>query len=278
MAKHQEGRSPYKFFLLTFAYSWILWLPLVLDGIGIVDLGIEVSEAVLAIAAGIGAFSPLAAAITLIVRRHGWKEAWQFFRQAFDFRTRPRYYLLALLVPLMMAVVAHYLAPVFNLQVADTLVPEEAGNPWLFFVPYFFFILLIGGGQEEWGWRGYAQQPLQERFGVIKASLLIGIAWSFWHLPLWFFPGSVNATYPYLGFVLFTTSSAVVYGWIYNASGQKLIIPLLMHAMNNTVPPLFPFLHRVEGKPETAYWIYAGAAAVAGLIAATLIRRRGEVS
>lgn len=262
MAKHREGRSPFMFFALTIAYAWTLWLPGILAG---VDYLILVT---------IGAFAPLAAAVTLISRRHGWRESWQFIRQVSDFKTKPVYYLLALLIPLAVAAATHYLAPLFNLQVADTLFPETV-NPWLLLIPYLIFIMLIGGGQEEFGWRGYAQQPLQERYGVIKASVMIGLVWGVWHLPLWAFPDAQGA-YPFVAFVMQTVGVSLVYGLLYNASGQKLIIAILYHGMWNTAPPLFPFLHQVEGEPQTAYWIYAGVTVAAGLIAAFIIRRRRD--
>jgi len=278
MSKHQERRSPFVFFALTIAYTWLVWLPSIITGLG-VDFGFD-AAAYNQVFNLIGAFGPLAAALTLIVRRHGWKESWQFIRQAFDFRTKPIYFLLALAIPLGYHVVAHYLAPLFNLQVADSLlglVVPEGASPWtvvIVVILYFLFILMVGGGQEEFGWRGYAQQPLQERYGIIKASLMIGVVWGVWHLPLWIMPGDGHSTYSFLAFLIMTTSQAVVYGWLYNASGQKLIIPLLFHAMHNTAPGPFPVLHMIPGEPETAFWVYAGVNVVAGLIAAYLIRRR----
>ncbi len=267
MSKHQEDRSPFKFFGLTFAYSWGLWLPAIL--LGLAD---RYGLTLYFILAFVGAFAPLASALTLITRRHGWKESRKFIKQALDFKTKPFLYLMALLVPLAVAAVAHYLAPQFNLPVADMLFPEESVSPWLLAVPYFFYILFIGGGQEEFGWRGYAQQPLQERYGVIKASLLIGVVWGVWHLPLWAFPDA-QGNYSALAFVMHTTGVSLVYGWLYNASKQNLITSFLFHAMWNTAPGLFPFLHEMEGIPQHAYWVYAGVTVVTGLIAAYFIQR-----
>jgi len=41
---------------------------------------------------------------------------------------------------------------------------------------------------------------------------------------------------------------------------------MVFHAMSNTAAPLLPFLHGIEGKPESAYWIYAAVNVVFGLI------------
>ena len=277
MSKHLEGRSPFVFLALTIALTWLIWLPSIITGL-IGDFGFD-AEAYLIVFNIIGAFCPLIVAVALIVRRHGWSQSWVFIRQAFDFRTKPIYVVLALAIPLGLNIVAHYLAPVLNLEVADslmgTIVPD--GTPTvvvvLMFIAYFIFILFLGGGQEEFGWRGYAQQPLQERYGILNASLLIGVVWGIWHAPLWIMPGDGHSSYSFLAFLLMTTSQAVVYGWLYNASGQKLIIPLLFHAMNNTAPGPFPIFHMIPGKPETAYWIYSGVNILAAMIAAYLIRK-----
>lgn len=271
MNKHLEERNPFTFFILTFAFSWGFWLPSI--WLWLDDYGMELYIPITAL----GQFAPLAAAATLIARRHGWKEVWQFFRQAFDFKTKSIYFILALLVPLVIQAIAHYLIPLFGLPVADTLFPEEAGNPWLLMVPYFIFILIAGGGMEEFGWRGYAQQPLQERYGVIKASLLIGVVWGLWHLPLWVFPEG-QSEYSFPAFVLMTTGVSLVYAYLYNASGQKLIIALFFHAMWNTASPLFPFLHQLDGVPQTGFWVFAVVSALAGLIAVYLIKRQEKHS
>ncbi len=276
MTKHQIHRKPVIFFLLTFAYSWILWMPSILAGLG-VEFAFDIATYT-AVVVPIGAFAPLLAAITLIARQHGWKEVWQFIRQAFDFRAKPVYFVLALLVPIIIHAIAHYLAPLLGLEVANTLLPEDLPvSPVVLAIPYFLAMLLIGGGQEEFGWRGYAQKPLQDRMGVIPASLLIGIIWGLWHLPLWVMPGEPHSTYPYIAFLLMTTSISVVYAWIFNASGQKLIIVMFFHAMSNTAAPLLPYLHWTAGKPETAYWLYAGVNILAAVIAAFSIQRKPSV-
>lgn len=277
MSKHLEGRSPFTFLILTVALTWLIWLPSMITGL-IGDFGFD-AEAYITVFNIIGAFCPLIVAIALVVRRHGWGQSWVFIRQAIDFRTKPIYFVLALAIPLGLHILAHYLAPVFNLEVADSLmglvVPEGTPTPVvvLMGVAYFFFILFLGGGQEEFGWRGYAQQPLQECYGITKASLIIGAVWGIWHAPLWIMPGDGHSSYSFLAFLLMTTSQAVVYGWLYNASGQKLIIPLLFHAMHNTAPGPFPVFHMIPGKPETAYWIYSGVNILAAMIAAYLIRK-----
>ncbi len=262
---HKLNRDPWKFFLLTFAYSWILWIPSVLDGIGI-ELPIDIAGYSIVVVI-IGAFAPLLAAITLIGREAGWKGIKAFLGQALDFHFKPIYLLIALALPLVIHAIVHYLAPAVGLDVAKTLFPAESPvSPIILAIPYLFLMLIIGGGQEEFGWRGYAQEPLQDKIGVLPASLVIGVIWGIWHLPLWFMAGDLHSAYSFLAFVMMTTSISVMYAWLYNSSGNKLIIVMIFHAMNNTAAPLLPFLHGIEGKPESAYWIYAAVNVLFGII------------
>ncbi len=270
MTIHYKNRDPWKFFLLTFAYSWLIWIPSVLDGIGI-DLPFSVTGYSMVVVI-IGAFAPLMAAITLVTREAGWKGAKAFLSQAFNFRLKPIYLVIALVLPIIIHAIVHYLAPAFGLDVAKTLFPTEISvAPIILAIPYFFLMLVIGGGQEEFGWRGYAQEPLQEKIGIIPASLVIGVIWGIWHLPLWFMTGDLHSAYSFLAFVIMTTSISIMYAWLYNSSGKKLIVVMFFHAMNNTAAPLLPFLHGIEGKSENAYWIYAAVNLIFGIIFAYII-------
>jgi len=275
MSDHSKNRNPWKFFLLTFAYSWIIWIPSVLDGIGI-KLPFDIAGYSIVVVI-IGAFAPLLAAITLVTREAGWKGTRTFLGQVFDFHFKPIYLLIALALPLLIHAISHYLALAIGLDVAQTLFPAESPvAPIILAIPYFILMMIIGGGQEEFGWRGYAQQPLQERMGVIPASLIIGVIWGLWHLPLWFMAGDLHSAYSFFAFVLMTTSISLMYAWLYNSGGKKLILVIIFHAMNNTAAPLLPFLHGIVGKPETAYWLYSTVNVVIGIIFAYLLLKRSK--
>jgi membrane protease YdiL (CAAX protease family) len=45
----------------------------------------------------------------------------------------------------------------------------------------------------EIGWRGFALPRLAERLGLVEVSLVLGVIWATWHLPLFFVP--VGDTY-----------------------------------------------------------------------------------
>lgn len=254
----QSSRNVWFFFLLTFIYSWLLWLPFVLSGFGVIQLS-ETAASMMTPAVMLGAFGPLLAAVILIIRKDGRSGVKKFFRNAFNFRVKLIYYVLALLLPLLITAVAHYIVNFTGIDILPAnLFPEDLAVPVIvLIIPYFIFILVAGGGQEEFGWRGYAQQPLQQRFGILGGSILLGIVWGVWHLPLWFMPGEGHAYYSFYAFLLFTVSMSVILGWLYNASGKKLIVPLIMHAMSNVSVPFFPIMHMADVE-QPGYWVWVG--------------------
>lgn len=146
MIEQNTERKPWIFFLLTFAYSWLLWLPSMLSGWG-VEIPFDISVYT-AIVVPIGAFAPMFAAITLIFRKERWPGVKALLRQAIDFRVKPLYFILALLLPILIHAIAHYLAPAIGLEVADTLFPADLpASPIIIAIPYFFLILLIEIGR-----------------------------------------------------------------------------------------------------------------------------------
>jgi membrane protease YdiL (CAAX protease family) len=64
----------------------------------------------------------------------------------------------------------------------------------------------------------------------LRASLLIGVAWALWHIPTLFMPGARGVSAWELGlYVVAYLSSSVVYTWLYNATGGRMLAPLLAH-------------------------------------------------
>ena len=58
------------------------------------------------------------------------------------------------------------------------------------------------------------------------------------------------------------------------SSSRGLVLLTLIFMFSSVdAAPLLPFLHGQAGKPETAYWLYAGVNVVVGIIFAYLIIR-----
>lgn len=91
---------------------------------------------------------------------------------------------------------------------------------------------------EEFGWSGYAIDPMQERWGALPASILLGSVWAVWHVvPL------VQADRS-LGWITWwcfgTVATRILIVWLYNNTGRSILPASIFHAMGNVVWQLFP--------------------------------------
>lgn len=115
-------------------------------------------------------------------------------------------------------------------------------------VPVFIMIYLLNALPEEYGWRGYLLDPLQKRYKAIGASLILGLIWGLWHLPLVFIEGTTQAAIPFYEFVLQTMMLAVVYTWIYNNTNKSVLAVALFHASANIAGAAIPTWTTTQGR------------------------------
>lgn len=103
-------------------------------------------------------------------------------------------------------------------------------------VGYAAFVLLLGPLPEEIGWRGYLLDRLQVRWRAAVSSLLVGLAWFTWHLPLFAMVGYYAAAGGPPDPVNFATGivvASVFYTWLHNNTGRSVLAAILFHFTQN---------------------------------------------
>jgi membrane protease YdiL (CAAX protease family) len=111
--------------------------------------------------------------------------------------------------------------------------PMPVGLMMMPLVMSLFISLITGAMGEELGWRGFLLPRIQERYNATISSIIVGVIWSLWHLPLWSLPGyGWNAT-PYWGFALTTISISVIMTWVLNNTNGSLVMASLIHLTMN---------------------------------------------
>ena len=111
---------------------------------------------------------------------------------------------------------------------------------------YTFFISLPGGliigGLEEAGWMYILQPELDKKYGFALSSVLVGIIWILWHIPLFFIPGT-NHGEGLINFWMFAVQLIAFRffnGAIYKVSGKgRVFMCVLFHTMFNAASPIF---------------------------------------
>src|SRR5215213_8799653 len=127
-----------------------------------------------------------------------------------------------------------------------------------------FFIFPGSALGEEIGWRGYALPRLQARRSALSASLILGVIWGFYHLPLYFTGQAIRPLSLFPLFVVSTIALSVIITWMYNSTGGSLLLVVLLHATYNlTLTILIAPLGR---QVTLAFSLYVGLLVVAAIV------------
>jgi hypothetical protein len=139
-------------------------------------------------------------------------------------RLHPRWYVLALTLPLPISLLAGVLERAWG--AAGPISPAPLS--WLGMV---VFVMVLG---EEIGWRGFALPRLLQRWHPALASIFIGVIWAVWHLPLFFMDGMPQYGSPFGAYMLYTTGLSVILTMLAIRTGGSLVIATLFHGAVNT--------------------------------------------
>src|SRR5215207_5257665 len=155
----------------------------------------------------------------------------------------PKYYLAALIVPAVFVTAVVLIVQALGL--GEFRWSEAIWFVYLMLLVIALPVTLFTVG-EEYGWRGYLLPRLLP-LGEIRASVLLGVIWGVWHLPLLLaglnYPG-VNIFLAIIVFTFVTVALSFTYTWFYIASSGSVLVAAVFHASTNQfsdtfwVPPL----------------------------------------
>jgi membrane protease YdiL (CAAX protease family) len=265
------------YFLVTFGFSWALWGPEALVAQGILPQDVQTNFGWLFSYAAWGPLLGAFAAAWYELRLDGVKD---LLRRAISLRHGAVWYLLALvLFPLLiggslwLATLGGETLPV-NTMLEETVngimangAPQVVAYVMALVVGAFFIFFLGGPLQEEFGWRGLLLDRLQTRFSPLWSSVITGLSWGLWHLPL-FFISRQEMYYqrPLWGLLLSTVLVSIIMTGVFNRTSGSIFIALVLHTSFNWSHYAFPTL-----KSDTASLILFG---VLGLASAIFIWRQ----
>ncbi len=225
-ARSTPAGSLLKFFLLTYAVMWTCFITVAVA----IPAGTPVGHVLLLL----GAFAPSLAALWLTARIEGGAAVETLLRRVIQWRVAGRWYLFA----------AGYVAAI-KLSVA--LIYRVATGEWPRFGQESVGIILAAivfstpfQAGEEIGWRGYALPRLAARFGLARASLLLGLIWACWHLPQFFIREADTYRQSFFLYVLQVTALSVAMAWLWERTGRSLLLPMLMHSAVNNSKDIVP--------------------------------------
>ena len=215
---------PWDFLALVFALSVPLW------AFGGRPLPLPINLP----ASALTTFVPATAAAILVYRRAGSSGVKSLISRAWDFKriTRNVWY-----VPALLLAPSIYVLSFAVMRVLGLPLPQPVSIS-LLAAPVFFVMFLISGAGEELGWTAYATEPVQRRWGMVQAGLILGVLWAIWHaIPF-------VQTRESAGWIVWqsmkTVAMRMVIVWLYSRSGRSVFAANLYHTTDNVSWALFP--------------------------------------
>jgi uncharacterized protein len=211
------------YFTLTFGLAWVLW------GVAAFltsRVNVSAGRPLLFLP---GTFAPAIVALWMSYRLSSSGQHRQLLAGLFQWQVAARWYAFAAAYMVVAKITA---AAVFRFSEGEW--PAFGSTPlYLLFVATAFSAPVQAG--EEIGWRGYALPRLGEAIGFRAASVILGVIWAVWHLPLFLIAGTDSTGQPFVVFILAVTGISVAMTWLYLNTNRSLVPVMLMHAaVNNT--------------------------------------------
>lgn len=245
------------FFILAYAISWLIWLPLYGPHVGITGLP------VLPYHHALGAFGPLLAAAVM----HRGEGTFSSFAKGFVRVGNVWYLLVALLSPFVLLVAALLAYGLVSGTPAGMGgIGQSKEFPEFGVIGFTLYNIFTFGFGEEAGWRGYALPKLQQRYSPLTATLVLTVFWAAWHIPLFLYrPGYTGMDVGGIaGWVFSLLTGSVLLTWLFRGSKQSILVCAVFHAtidvaFTSAVPPAvngyIGFAITVWGI-ITAWWLY----------------------
>ncbi len=209
------------FFIFTLAWVWTIWMVPVLVTNFLLPYSALLFPAEIYLI--IGALAPSVIAL-LVIKFKQKEEVLSIFRSSLHVRFPTRWWVpLLLIFPLIYAssyVIVFFILPFY---VPSTIMSQ---NTSFLDMILFSTILAIGG---EFGWRQYALNQLQTRFGSLHSSIIIGCFWSLFYFPLYLIDGILYPWWSFPFFLLLIISVSILFTWIYRNTKSSLIAVFILN-------------------------------------------------
>lgn len=266
------------FFTLAFGLSWAAWMPYILSasGLGLIPLHIP---AVLGTTQLIGMLpgaylGPVTAAFIVTAAADGRAGLRHWSQRLVRWRVGWRWYSVVLAGVPATILLSTCALPASWGHLRMISVAVAAG-----YLPMLLVQFVTTATAEEPGWRDFALPRLQRRFGAVAGTVVLGLLWGCWHLPLFL---TEWGGYPHVSwvspveFVACCVPLSLVMTWVFNRTRESLPLVMLLHAgINSTYslvwPQVFPTL---DPNRDSLHAQLIGSTAVALLL---IVATRGRL-
>lgn len=220
MSKNNDSKNLRRYFILSYLLFWLL---LALTGYLI---SLEVLVLIKNIMKNISAAAPTFVILILFKQLYPNITFKKYLQAHFLRKINPLDFLKSFVVQLLIVLAAIAAFFLINKKPLDTITFISISS----ILPVFLLVVTSGSLGEELGWRGYAVNVLQKKYIPLKAGLIVGVLWGFWHLPLMILSGysGFELMYYMIAFMVGVVSLSIVITFYYNKS-KNILIAMWLH-------------------------------------------------
>lgn len=219
------------FLLFCFLWSWSTWV----YGLGFFDEEINPESIQKFIPIFfLGVYGPSISAIAVNLIFGGPKPALELLKKLFIWKVPFSNYILILLLPIFFVLSGILLYALLYGSIGSFNAMAFLSIPGVLLSGLF-----AGPLGEELGWRGFLLSELQKQFSKLTSSIIIGLIWFVWHVPLFWAPfgtlvsGEPFAILPTLTYLLLLIGLSIIISWFVNRSKGSVLVAVLFHLSIN---------------------------------------------
>ena len=218
---------PVLFFVLAYLFTWLFWIPAIFvpENIGIILMLI-----------GLIAPAVISTIFVLVSDSEALKQ--DLKNKVFGFyKVKWQNVMLAIIVFAAIIVASILLSLLFGQSIEQFAFTEDFSFTGVG-IAGAFITILVASIIEEVGWKGYCEDSIGDYMNWFWESMIFGVLWSLWHLPLLFIPGTyqaglmVNPLYV-VNFFISGVPMGFIITWVYLVSDRSILACMMFHLFVN---------------------------------------------
>ena len=218
---------PVLFFVLAYLFTWMFWIPAIFvpENIGIILMLI-------------GLIAPAVISTIFVLASDSEALKQDLKNKVFGFyKVKWQNVMLAIIVFAAIIVASILLSLLFGQSIEQFAFTEDFSFTGVG-IAGAFITILVASIIEEVGWKGYCEDSIGDYMNWFWESMIFGVLWSLWHLPLLFIPGTyqaglmVNPLYV-VNFFISGVPMGFIITWVYLVSDRSILACMIFHLFVN---------------------------------------------
>lgn len=221
--------KPIRFYVTAFTFTWLFWIA-----------AIFFEKEIALTLMFFGLLVPAIVAITTIFRSKNNMLKNDFKKKLISFyRIKPLKLLMAIIIFIFIVVLSILISTLFGESITQLSFTEG----FSFSISGFSALatILLASVIEEVGWRGYGEDSVAAYHSWFIESIIFGILWAVWHLPLFWIKGSYHFGLKELGpeyivnFLVSVIALGFITTWVYVSNNRSMLASIIFHLLVNTM-------------------------------------------